>query len=95
MKVTQQLQELETLAKRLGVKLSYEPTGGLVSGTGGLCRVRGNYRLIVDRRLKPGARVQVLADALSRFDLGGQDLPDAIRTLLAPRPETGTSPEAA
>lgn len=82
MKVTQQLQELEALAKQLDVKLSYEPTTGLVSGTGGLCRVRGSYRLIIDRRLKPGARVQVLADALGRFDTARLEVPEEIRTLL-------------
>jgi len=83
MKVTQQLQELENLAKQLGVKLSYEPTTGLVSGTGGLCRVKGAYRLIIDRRLKPGARVQVLSDALSRFDTRRLDLAPEVRALLS------------
>lgn len=82
MKVTQQLQELESLAKQLKIKLSYEPTTGLVSGTGGLCRVRGDYRLIIDRRLKPGARVQVLADALGRFDTSHLDLAGELRALL-------------
>lgn len=82
MKITQQLQELETLAKHLGIKLSYEPTTGLVSGTGGLCRVKGAYRLIIDRRLKPGARVQVLSDALARFDTRRFELPPEVRALL-------------
>lgn len=82
MKVTQQLQELERLAKQLDVKVSFEPATGLMAGTGGLCRVRGSYRLIVDRRLKPGARAQVLLEALSRFDTDKLDVPDDLRGLL-------------
>jgi len=82
MKVTQQLQELERLAKQLGVKVSYDTTAGLVSGSGGLCRVHGAYRIIIDRRLKPGARVQLLLDALARFDTTDHDVAQPIRVLL-------------
>ena len=42
--------ELERLAEAVGVKVSYEPMSGLVQGIGGLCRVRGEHRLIVEGR---------------------------------------------
>ena len=91
MKVTEQLQCLEQLAEQLGVKVSYESLVGPVSGTGGLCRVRGQHRLIVDRRLKPADRVQMLADALGRFDVSDVDVPAAVMTLLRGRDERRTA----
>ena len=64
----EQLVELEGLAKELDVQVSYEPMAGLVQGVGGLCRVKGQYRMIVDRRLQPPERLVIVADALKRFD---------------------------
>ena len=64
----EQLVELEGLAKELDVQVSYEPMAGLVQGVGGLCRVKGQYRIIVDRRLQPPERLVIVADALKRFD---------------------------
>ena len=61
------LAALEELAGQLAVQVCYEPMAGVVSGAGGLCRVNGSYRVIIDRRLKPRERVQILADALRRF----------------------------
>ena len=63
----QQLEELERVAEQLQVKVCYEPMAGLVQGIGGLCKVRGEYRVIIDRRLKPSERVSILADALRRL----------------------------
>jgi hypothetical protein len=85
-KVTEQLRELERVAETLGVKVTYEAMAGLPSGTGGLCRLHGQYRVIIDRRLKPGDRAQMLADALQRFDTSCVEMSDAARLLLARRP---------
>jgi len=86
MKVTEQLQELEAVAEKLDVKICYEPMTGLISGRAGLCRVRGQYRVIVDRRLKPAERANIVADALMRFDVSGIEMPEPVRQLLtAPR----------
>jgi hypothetical protein len=85
----QQLEELERVAEVLHVKVSYEPMAGLVQGTGGLCKVKGEYRVIIDRRLKPSERVSILADALRRFDTSGITLADAVRRMLGtPAPRT-------
>ncbi len=89
MKVQQQLEALERLAESISVRVSYEPMAGLVQGTGGLCRVRGQYRIIIDRRLKPPERVQILAEALRRFDLSGVAVPEQLQHLLAPAAATG------
>lgn len=81
MKVEAILSELEQAARRLGIRVSYENIGGEL-GAGGLCRVRGEWRLIVDRRTTPGERVGMLAEALVRFDLAGLELsPAAVQVL--------------
>lgn len=85
MGVQQQLEELERVAEQLHVKVCYEPMAGLVQGTGGLCKVKGEYRIIVDKRLRPSERVSILIDALRRFDLAGITVDDAVRRLLEPR----------
>jgi hypothetical protein len=77
-----QLAELEALAKKLDLRVSYEPMTGMVQGIGGLCRVRGEWRVIVDRRFKTQERIQVLADALRRFDTEAFHVPPQIRRLL-------------
>jgi hypothetical protein len=82
MKVAEQLAELEALAERLDVRVSYEPMAGLVQNTGGLCRVKGEYRVIIDRRLKAPERVQILAEALGRFDLAEVEVGDVTRDLV-------------
>ena len=80
--VQKQLTELEDLAKNLGVRVSYEPMSGLSRGSGGLCKVRGELRVIMDRRLKPPERVQVLADALRTQDTDEHYVSPAVRRLL-------------
>lgn len=82
-KVAEQLRELERIAGEAGVRVSYEPMAGLVSGAGGICRVRGEYRVIIDRRVKPSDRVNMLLDALRRFDTQAIEMPDVLRRALS------------
>ncbi len=89
MKVQEQLDALERLAQSLSVRVSYEPMAGLVQRTGGLCRVRGEYRVIIDRRLKPGDRVSILVDALRRLDLTGVTIEPELVEQLRPARATG------
>ena len=66
------LELLESAADQLGVKVSYEPlqTSGIQTGLrGGLCKVKGEFRCIVDKRATPGEKATVLAQALARMDL--------------------------
>jgi len=89
MKAQQQLDALERLAETLSVRVSYEPMTGLVQGTGGLCRVRGEYRVIIDRRLKPPERVQILVEALRRFDTHHLEVDPELQPLLTSTRATG------
>lgn len=63
---TQLLQELEALAERLSIEVSDATLDGL---PGGLCKHRGKWRLILDRRLSLPERVDAFLKALARMPL--------------------------
>ena len=68
MKIDETLAELEGVAEKKNIKVTYENIGGEL-GAGGLCKVKGEHRVIVDKRATDGEKVTVLAQALSRFPL--------------------------
>lgn len=79
--------ELKTLAERLGVKVREE---NLLREAGyhtrsGMCRVKGEDVLFVDRTLPAGDRVEILVEELSRRDLQGIYVSPALRRLLESR----------
>jgi hypothetical protein len=59
------LELLEAAAEKLKVRVSYEPLQTSVVH-GGLCRVKGDYRIIVDKRASAEERVTTLAAALAQ-----------------------------
>jgi hypothetical protein len=59
------LELLEAAAEQLKVRVSYEPLQSTVIH-GGLCRVKGEYRIIVDKRASAEERVVMVATALAR-----------------------------
>ena len=68
MKPEMLLEQLETTAENLSVKVSYESLAssfGAGFGHGGLCRVKGEYRVIIDKRATAQERVATLATALA------------------------------
>lgn len=90
LKLPEVLAELEAAAKALEVRLTYEAIGGEL-GAGGLCKVKGQWRVIIDKRTTPSERVSVLAQALARFDFPPLHLSPQVHELLlrlAPAPET-------
>jgi hypothetical protein len=77
------LEELETTADRMAVKVSYEALQAAV-GSGGLCRVKGVYRVIIDKRASTNDRVQMLAQALAQVGVPTTiELSRAVRDVLA------------
>jgi hypothetical protein len=77
------LNQLADLAERLGIPVRYENiTMEDSSGVGGLCRVKGEYALIVHSRLTVKEKIMVLATALKKFDLNGIFIKPALRELL-------------
>jgi len=74
------LELLETVAARLGVKVSYEAMQA--GSSGGLCRVKGEYRLIVDKKAPLSERVATMAHSLAPLDWTGLDLPPRVQARL-------------
>ena len=52
------------MAEKKKIKVTYENIGGEL-GAGGLCKVKGEHRVIVDKRATDGEKVTVLAQALA------------------------------
>ena len=82
MKPKDMLSELEAVAQSVDVKVSYESIASSVM-RGGLCKVKGQYRVIIDKRLAPEERVNTLAESLARFDRQKlESIPKAVESLL-------------
>ena len=96
MKPEVMLELLENAADQLGIKVSYEPlqTGGLQSVLrGGLCKVKGEYRVIIDKRATSEERMTTLASAVAKFDTTELELPQKVREYI--RLHEGTGPRRA
>jgi len=77
------LSHLETLVHRLGIDLRYEPLEEeLFSSSGGLCRIKNRYVILLNARRSTGEKILMLAKALRRFDLSQTYLKPAVRELL-------------
>ncbi len=72
------LELLESVADQLGIKVSYESLQSSV-GHGGLCRLKGQYRVIIEKRATTDERVTTLATALASFDTSEIALPQKVR----------------
>ena len=86
MKPEVMLELLEGAATQLGVKVTYEPlqmAGTTSAMRGGLCKVKGVFRVIVDKRATDEERVATLAGALAKFDTTELELSPKVRELLA------------
>jgi hypothetical protein len=81
MKMEPILEELEGAAEKLGVKVTYEALAETVAG-GGLCKVKGEYRVIIDKRGTPGEKVATLAKALAALDCERVFLTPAAREIV-------------
>jgi hypothetical protein len=67
-KIQDTLLELENVCEKKKIRVSYEAIGGEL-GMGGLCKVKGEHRIIVDKRAADGDKVNVIAAALAKFTL--------------------------
>ena len=73
MKPKDMLAELESAALAIDVKVSYESIASSLM-RGGLCKVKGQYRVIIDKRLNPEERANTLAESLARFDFSAVEV---------------------
>jgi hypothetical protein len=82
MKPEQITETLEQAAKQLGVQVRYETMTGEVAGAGGLCKLKGQWCVIIDRKVTPTDRAATLTEALSQLDTDGVFLPPEVRDAL-------------
>jgi len=86
MKESLVMKDLESLAEGLEIavnsvnlrKYSY----GIKSG---LCRVNGDYRVILDKHLHLSEKIDVLVDALQEMEISTEDLDPHLQRLLRKR----------
>jgi len=75
--------QLEELANTLGIAIRYENINVENSpGTGGLCRIKGEYVLILHSRLTVREKIRFLTGALRQFDLDEIYVRPVLRELL-------------
>ena len=75
------VQELEAIAARLDVKVSYEALHA-IGGAGGMCRVKGQYRIIIDKRAQLGERAATLAQGIAQLDTSELEMSPQARELV-------------
>lgn len=77
------LNQLEELADKLEILVRDENINiEESSSTGGLCRVEGNYILILHSKATVKEKIQVMIKALNQFDLSDIYVKPVIRELL-------------
>ncbi|KPL05640.1 hypothetical protein AMJ85_11485 [candidate division BRC1 bacterium SM23_51] len=72
------LRELEAVAARLSIPVRYE-RGEM---HGGLCRVRGQWQVIINADLADEEKAEILAESLAQTDLESVYVPPRVRRLL-------------
>ena len=78
MKRERMLEELEQAAEALHIKVIYERLSPEAS-PGGLCKVNGEYRVMIDRHLPVQERLYVLLGAVARFSVDDVYLSPEVR----------------
>jgi len=92
MKPEQMTETLEQAAAQLGVQVRYDTMTGDAAGGGGLCKVKGVWCVIMDRKTPPADRAAMLLDALVGFDTDALFLPPKVREALAARRTESAAP---
>jgi len=76
------LREFERLAQRLGISIKYTR-----EGPSGLCTVKGNRVMYIDRTLDAESRIKIFIREFRSIDLGGYFVVPLIRKLLGTEDE--------
>jgi len=87
---------LEQLAKSLGIPVRYaEVATDEFPGRGGLCVLRGERRIIIERSLGDRDKARLLAQGLAHFNCEGVFLLPAVRKMIDAAREAGNLRERA
>jgi hypothetical protein len=87
------LGQLEDLARSLGIEVRYEMLKREGAFTqGGLCRLKGQYLLLINSKASNRDKVEALALAVNRFDLSQVFMKPGVRDFLARFPKDEAAP---
>lgn len=78
METQEMLEELESVAEGLGIKVRYEKC----KSRGGLCRIRNEPMIIVRKTLTMPERLEIVAEALGQFPMESTYLKPEVRSYL-------------
>lgn len=82
------LGQLEDLSRSLGIEVRYEMLRREgASAQGGLCRLKGQYLLLIHSKAPTRDKIEALASAVSRFDLSQIFMKPGLRDFLARFPK--------
>ena len=96
MNETTLLQNLEGIAEKLNLKVSYENLRKLrVFSKGGLYRFKDDKTVLIEKSLILSDKIDTLADALAQFNLEEIYIPPAVRKILAGKTNTNTDKSSA
>jgi hypothetical protein len=77
------LQELEEIVEKLSIAIRYDDLMGMdFKVKGGLCSLRGQNVIIMDRRMPQRERIDLLVRVLSQFDLSPIFMKPYIRLII-------------
>ncbi len=77
------LSRLEALAEQLEIPIRYAPLATEeLPGRGGLCVLRGQRKIIIERTLGCREKAHLLAKGLAQFDLEGVFVLPAVRQVI-------------
>jgi hypothetical protein len=83
---------LEAVARRLGVRVRFEPFEPGAYRRGGLCKVRGETRIFVDAGASMVEQIATLEGALRKLDLEAIFIPPLVRARIEGWRRTPGSP---
>lgn len=73
---------LEKVAEDLGIAVRVEPFELTMAGKGGICKIEGQYVVLIDARLPILEQIGVLGEALGKVIPAGFGVPDTLQTYL-------------
>jgi hypothetical protein len=86
MKESAIFQNLKEIAEKLNLKVCSANLRKYSYGIkSGLCRVEGEYRIIIDKHLQLSEKVDVLIEALQKFDIDTGSIDPDIKRLIEKR----------
>jgi hypothetical protein len=86
------LGQLEDLARSLGIEVRYEMLKREGAFTqGGLCRLKGQYLLLIHSKAPNRDKIEALSSAINRFDLSQVFMKPGLRDFLARFPKNEAS----